>query len=369
MDQFSGTPQGNMPTPTLSFTQKPTRPAPPVPDVQLLLKRLMENPNFDYYHQIIHDYLYADDNTWSILILLRVDPTGLFFTHHRSTTQTPPQDIFEIISQIRNSANWVREKNAIINRVNSGKRKQTSTVHSTHAHHPPHRPPFNATPSASRVSQLRNVSNASSLDYACSDNLSNHVDSPHRDTGSISIDGRKTAPDGFSFFCPSRNCKRRFARQGDYENHMDQRHAEFGPHDPHDSLRRISQVVTGGKNHQNENVTPSAVTQAVNPSTNSLNPFSQRSTPNPLSSDAQHHQDVIPDLLHPTHGEVHLTPQSIEAPTHIASRFDQSNYFHNFVDILEGQPFFPDQSIPTYMPQSHPHYDNDMTMDYHEHDI
>ncbi|KAK5044946.1 hypothetical protein LTR84_010318 [Exophiala bonariae] len=357
-----------MATPTLSFTQKPTRPAPPVPDVQLLLKRLMENPNFDYYHQIIHDYLYADDHTWSILLLLRDDPTGLFSTHHRSTTQTPPQDIFQIISEIRNSANWGREKSAIVNRVNSGKRKQPFNGHPGFSHNYTRRPQFNPSLSASRVSQLRNVSNVPSLDYTCSDNLSNYVESSNRDAGSISVDGRKTAPDGWRFFCPSKNCKSTYARQGDYENHMDQRHAEFGPHNPQDSLKRISQGFKGGNNPQNEHLTQNAInnsnTNSPAPPFHSSTPFLQLSTPNALSSDAQHHQDVIPDLLHPTGTHIHLTPQDIEDPTHLASRINQSNYFYqHFVDIFEGQPFFPDQNIQTYMPQNRTHYDNEMTME------
>jgi hypothetical protein len=366
MEHFnSSTPQGS--TPTLSFTQKPTRPAPPVPGVQLLLKRLTENPNFDYYHQIIHDYLYADDDTWSVLLFLRTDPTGLFHTHHRSTTQTPPQDIFDIISQIRNSANWGREKIEILNRVNSGRRKQPQNTSFRQPYLFAHRPHLTPTPSASRVSQLRNASNVSSFDYARSDDLIHCADSIPKDTSSVSVDGRKRAPDGYRFCCPSRNCKQSYTRQGDYENHMDQKHAEFGLHDPHKSLKRVSQVMKGGNSHQNESLGLSAANSNINTQASpfpSATPFSHHSTPTPIGSEGhQPHQIVIPDLLQPAGGEIRLTPQDIGGHTRLSAQHDPSTYlFQHYFDVLDGQTMFPDQNISPYMHQGQINYDDDMTM-------
>lgn len=368
MEHFNrATPQGSTPTPTLSFTQKPTRPAPPVPGVQLLLKRLTENPNFDYYHQIIHDYLYTDDHTWSILLFLRTDPSGLFHTHHRSTTQTPPQDIFDIISQIRNSPNWGREKIEILNRVNSGRRKPPQNTPFRQPYLFTHRPHLTPTPSASRVSQLRNASNISSFEYPRSDDLSHYADSIQKDTSSISVDGRKTAPEGYRFCCPSRNCKQSYTRQGDYENHMDQKHAEFGFHDPHDSLKRISQGIKGGNSHQSENPGLSAASNNTNTHASpfpSATPFTHHPTPTPtVGGEHQAHQEVLPDLLQAGGGQVRLTPQDIESPTRQTTQYDPSTYlFHHFVDVLEGETMFPDQNISAFMHQGHIHYDDDMTM-------
>lgn len=368
MEHFNfGTPQGN--APTLSFTQKPTRPAPPIPDNQLLLKRLTENPNFDYYQHIIHDYLYADDHVWSILLFLRTDPTGLFHTHHRSATQTPPQDIFEIISHIRQSANWGREKIEILNRVNSGRRKPPQNLPFQQPYRSVHRPHLTPTPSASRVSQLRNASNVSSFDYPRSDDLSQYTDSIQKDTSSIiSVDGRKTAPDGYRFYCPSRNCKLSYARQGDYENHMDQKHAEYEPHDPHDSLKPIPQNPKGGNNHPSENPgLPSANSNNSNapappfPLTTRLTHF-HTPTPGPAETH-QPHNGPIPDLLQGVGGQMRLPPQDTEDATRSTLHHDQNVFLWNYVDVLEGQPLVGTQNMSTpYMNQGHNHYEQDMTM-------
>lgn len=349
--------------------QEPTRPAPPVPvaGVQLLLKRLTENPNFDYYHRIIHNYLYASDEIWSTLLQARADPTGFFSNNHPSITQTPPQDIFEIISHIRNSANWRREKIEILNRVNSGKRKQPPHGSSNQPCLSARRPESTPSPSLlRRVSQLRTEPNVPSIDYTRPDNLSLHVDSTHRDTNSISVDGRKTAPDGYRFFCPSRNCKNSYTRQGDYDNHIDQRHAELAQHNPHNSLRKISQGVKGVITHQNESLASSATNNNANspaPPFPAAPPISQYPTPTPRSSDAHHHQDVIPDLVHPVGGQGRSAPYDIEDPAHSAPQIDPSTYFfYRFGHDLDGQTMFPNQSISASMPQGPAYYDDDISM-------
>lgn len=357
------------------FIQEPTRPAPPVPvpGVQLLLKRLTENPNFDCYHRIIHNYLYVDDENWSILLKARADTTGFFSDNHPSIKQIPPQDIFEIISHIRNSANWGREKIEILNRVNSGRRKQPQHGSSNQPCLSARRPESTPSPSLlRRVSQLRNESTVPSFGYTRPDDFDFHVDSTHRDTNSISVDGRKTAPDGYRFYCPSRNCKNSYARQGDYDNHIGQRHAELGPPKAHNSLRKTPQEVKGGITHQNESLASSAASNNANspaPPFLAATPISQYPTPTARSFDAHHHQDVIPDLAHPVGGQIRSTPHDIEDPAHSASQADPSTYFfYRFGDELDGQTVFPNQNIWAYMPQGHAHYDDDMAMGWDDDD-
>ncbi|KIX04961.1 uncharacterized protein Z518_05833 [Rhinocladiella mackenziei CBS 650.93] len=49
------------------------------------------------------------------------------------------------------------------------------------------------------------------------------------------------APAGYKYFCPDASCTHpAFSNAGNYKNHMDRMHALYPPHNPADSLRRVS---------------------------------------------------------------------------------------------------------------------------------
>lgn len=47
------------------------------------------------------------------------------------------------------------------------------------------------------------------------------------DTHMSTTRASRTAPPGWEFYCPSKNCKRHYKRQGDLENHLQHYHAEM----------------------------------------------------------------------------------------------------------------------------------------------
>jgi len=127
---------------------------------------------------------------------------------------------------------------------------------------------------------------------------------------------------------------------------MDQKHAEYEPHDPRNSLKPAPQNPRGGTSHPSENpgLSPannnnSNVQAPPFPSATPL-PHFHTPTPGPPTEVRQPHHAVIPDLL--------------QVP---------GDQLWDYVEVLEGQPFITNQNIhANYMPHRHGHYEEDVPM-------
>ncbi|OAP54267.1 hypothetical protein AYL99_11368 [Fonsecaea erecta] len=198
------------------------------------ITQLTRHRSFLLYSPVIHALLDAGEEEWSVLRDIRQRPLSpLFQVFFPNIYSTPPDDIFSLILQIRADTRWLALKQTVLVRVHHA--RASSLQRSGHSSTRPQEEPSQLPPN-SQQSHPRFISQH-----------------PGRGTGPsrtarspTSAEGRsptgnpgRTAPRGYRFYCRSRNCKKSYQKQGHYENHMAQMHAEIAPHDPAESLHEI----------------------------------------------------------------------------------------------------------------------------------
>lgn len=315
--------------PQINFTPTSTRSK---------IDRLILNPQFGYYWHIIRTLLHFNDRDWDAYTHVRQTPS--FREILPTFWIAPPPDIFNSISYIRDDKHWETSKAAILKRVDDARRlsaaSSSTSNESTRAVSQNLLTPASAsTRSRSRDSQFQRArgsrhprtghpspTRAYGSSYeAASPTLTGSY-------GSIGNGGR-TAPDGFLYYCPSKNCKRSYGgkgylRQGHYENHMRECHAEWPVHDASSSLRQkpleedafmINSPSQDGTRVSGESfgpTTPQPIVDASTPHTPFMSQEGERqrpTTPSPervLSDTIE--TGTEPEISRPFNGFFHASP-------------------------------------------------------------
>ncbi|KIW82605.1 hypothetical protein Z517_05632 [Fonsecaea pedrosoi CBS 271.37] len=311
---------------------------------------LTRHQHFLLYSHIIHALLLADECELSMLKSIRQRARSpLFRQFFGNVYYTPPQEIFCLILQIRADKSWDTMKQEVLMQVNNARPHSESPItnlpRSSHActgpasiptytrsrgdpFHPPLGPqqtqPGFVTQHPGRVAggPSRTAGSPSSTE-------------DHSTTANLG----RTAPPGQRFFCPSKNCKKNYARQGHYENHLERCHAEIGPHNPADSLRIVYSTGQPSADDMNEQgrartargTTAPTVSQPV--LATSMPPSSIPSPPSPYSVASF-------TLLSGTSPQISL-PQKRPRDTEMLSP-GLPRHFHNNWDF---NPFVSEQQL------------------------
>lgn len=351
--------------------------------------RLIAHPHFELYSPISRDLLAATDQHWYIFLILRSMLQATFFgRHYASVYYTPPPDIFNIIAHIRNDGSWQNTRREILIRIDHACQQSRSsrTMSDGSRHRPPqgdHLTPDTAR-SRSRPSQVRSSQShqqgqpRSEYQTSSLGGGPSTAGSPTPAEGHLAaFNAGRTAPDGHLFYCPSKNCRRSYprqgyTRQGHYENHMRDCHAEWESHDSFKSLREIP-----GQEHAHaadQSGDPMTLGDSALPMT--PQPIFANSTPHtPIPSsdlDAEYlslHPDTVfehiiqsagtePQISVPLFGLLEETLSTMTFPTNLTG-VPQSQY-----DAAEGQHhLFQTPSSQTSSNLNHSYWSPDSFMD------
>lgn len=289
-----------------------------------LLARLFENTNFDQFAALIEHSLSIDNPVWHHVTCMRSDPTTYFHTHYLSITQVPPQDIFQIISDLRDSPRWHPSSTLtaeILRRVRNRRAGQ-----SLDPGVPGHLRPLSPR-SASQGSALPLTSPTSSSGYLRPRDApsTRQTDSVQTDIGSFT---GNTAPAGWRFHCHVcawAGYGKAFVRRGHYRGHMAKKHSEFpSPHD-NSSLRRISSSGSTG-----EEVPLDGHDTSI---PNIQEPHGMSFIPRP--------ETVLPDLVQARGPEIHINAHDIEDSVRVPAPSQNPYYFDDYLNN-----FSPDYMHP-----------------------
>lgn len=305
-------------------------PAAPVDQrTEQLLARLFENANFDQFAALIEHSLSIDNTVWHHVICMRADPSTFFHTHYLLVTQVPPPDIFQIISDLRNSPGWHPSSThtvEILRRVRN--RIAGQSLDPRVAGHL--RPPSARLPSQGSAFPL--TSPTSSSDYlrprrARSTRQTDSVqtDSVQTDIGSFT---GNNAPAGWRFRC--RVCawagySKAFIRRGHYLRHMAKQHSQSPP--PHDnsSLRRISSSVSTGEEAPLDGHDTSI------PNNQQRHGMSSRPRP----------ETTLPDVVQARGPEIHINAHDIDDSVGGPAPSQNPYYFDEYLDNFDPDYMHP----------------------------
>ncbi|KAK4942086.1 hypothetical protein LTR10_018122 [Elasticomyces elasticus] len=298
-------------------------------DVEILLSQLQRHQHFDDYFPLIQAYLCANEEDYRILFHLRnLLGRRLEFwrQHHPTSYYGPPPDIFDMITQMRQSKSWDNDKNKVIARVHSarkpnrpshavqrGSQRDPQDVHlsPSSAAHPQSRGPLSRSASArsswhhygANFQQHPSLQTESS--YGGRGDTPVSVDAP-----SSATNGLRVAPPGSRFWCPFPNCEKHYWRQGDFTNHLSKSHGHLGISNvqtylrpaPEDNSRRSDasgeHVITATSVNHTSFYMPLHALSMPNPSTPhavSPMPENQPETPTPDSVGSDVVQTAGPD--------------------------------------------------------------------------
>lgn len=360
------------------------------PQTQSTLDRLINHKCFGHYFPIIHDCFDADERTWSLLLFLRTSNRGseLFIKHHRTIYDSPPPDIFEMITQIRTDKSWPTTKQGVLLRMNSASRQSRSSWPASYgsAHTSAsgiHLTPASASArSRSRESQSR-YSSAPGVDQPSSPYTqsshrteSNYGDKPTPAEGHSHLPvlgAGRTAPKGYRFVCPSQNCRKPYSRVGDYNNHMRQWHAEWPAHDAQYSLCRMRQDANLVPEASDEHGDMAVSANTTSPTTPQPRFATARPhTPAPISPEPPNDpiSTPYPDAVFSE--VVGAMGQDIPFPIQhfidatISPPASQSNYtpYGVHFNFPDGQnPFFPTQQNQPHTNPNQPYFSSDSFME------
>ncbi|KIX95236.1 uncharacterized protein Z520_09153 [Fonsecaea multimorphosa CBS 102226] len=202
---------------------------------------LTRHRDFILYSHVIQALLVADKHELDLLKVMREQPESpLFRGFYGNIYSTPPEDIFSLILLIRADESWDAMKQDVLIQVNNAQPLPasfgTNSKRSGHQYTRPRRRLFHS-PSGPQQSHPGFVSQHPGRGAGSS----GAAGSPTSAEGHLSkVNSGRTAPPGYCFYCPSKNCKKFFIKQGHYENHLWTLHHEIaGAHDPADDLRKI----------------------------------------------------------------------------------------------------------------------------------
>ncbi|KIW91126.1 uncharacterized protein Z519_08020 [Cladophialophora bantiana CBS 173.52] len=234
--------------------QPPNSPLPPgLSDTVLTdlisskIDKLIGHPDFVLFSPIIRTILEASDNEWRTLRDIRqeLSRSALFRTHFANVFDTPPQEIFDFIVQIRTDKSWNTRRQDVLMQVSTRRLSGSSWTSSQASGHAPIIPTTFTRPregpfySPSRVRQSHSGFVSQHPARGARSRCAGGSPTSTEDHSSAVSDGR-TAPAGYRFYCLSQNCTKSYSRQGHYENHMHRCHAEIALHNPIMALDKIS---------------------------------------------------------------------------------------------------------------------------------
>ncbi|KIX04960.1 uncharacterized protein Z518_05832 [Rhinocladiella mackenziei CBS 650.93] len=329
-------------------------------EIQSFLVKLFQERDSRHYYDKIRDCLKMDDRCWKKLCDLRGDCELYPFLrkHHQSIHDSPSPRIFEILVQIRLCKSWARHRGGVIDLIDQtiGPTPHTSQT-------PSHASVTHLTPGS--APSIRSNSHESKSRFPLYDpspaNLSVRPPDHGRHDGSPSStndlfaavptnngNGGRTAPEGHRFCCPSKNCKKNYSRQGDYENHMQSSHNEWPPHDPQNHLRKISH--TGQLSADVVEEQPLGNSSAtLSPLTPQPNPFGPMTPVMPCTAPISSHPQAQTGLSHlltqdtsvlgdlqAIGAQMPLTPQQISNPPLITNTMPSDDWSNSGVDISGG---------------------------------
>ncbi|EXJ77673.1 hypothetical protein A1O3_09902 [Capronia epimyces CBS 606.96] len=327
------------------------------PDVQRNLDCLISHQHFAHYFDIIHRYLSITDENWQRIVDIRNLKNGdvnVWIEHHRTILDNPPPDIFNLIADMRLNKSWETSRPAVLSQVHSAGQTQTlpfprppwSRRVTPSLHLTPHTP---STRSRSRDSNLPIGSSGPSMERTGSGyRRPNRRTEPDDDEESCApaethvstANAGRIAPEGSRYHCSSRNCTRNYARQGDLENHLRQRHAElnteFPLRNPHDYLRPTSQDGQQGVTVP-ENSTSPNLSHPFLEATNPRSPAPTSLQPGHEASDTINADTVLSDVLGAVGEDISFNEQYyLGAPfpptAHQAHSSPAYGVQHNFVN-------------------------------------
>ncbi|RVX70182.1 hypothetical protein B0A52_05515 [Exophiala mesophila] len=201
-----------------------------------LLTRLFENANFSANANLIHDSLSLDTNTWNSFTYMRSKPFA--YTYYTNITQVPPQDIFQIISDLRNSSRWHATSPHTIEVL----RRVSNRIASQHLD-----PGGSGSSSQGRAFPLTSSASSSHHLHPRDIQLTHRTDSAHNDINSFA---GKTAPTGWKFLCDVcalAGYQKDYTRRGQFRAHMSRKHGRKTSSEDNSSLTRVSTSASLGE--------------------------------------------------------------------------------------------------------------------------
>lgn len=329
----SGPPHAELRVPRINFTPTTTK-----------TDRLILHRQFGYYSHLIRSLLHLNEHEWYIYTQVRSNPS--FHEILPSFHIAPPPDIFNAISDIRGDKSWETEKAGILKQVDEARRRSvpssTSSNGSSHALSQTHLTPASAsTRSGSRDRQFQQTGGSHqprpSHHSPSRAYRSSHEEASPTTTSSYNSTGNagRTAPDGSLYYCPSKNCKKGYGgkgylRQGHYENHMRECHAEWPLHDPSISLRQKplddDAFMTNSSSHDGTRVSE----ESVSPT-----------TPQPIVDASTPYTSLIPSRE--VEGERPTTPSPDRVSSDTIETGTGPEICRSVQGVLPVDYFFPDR--------------------------
>ncbi|OCT52059.1 hypothetical protein CLCR_08657 [Cladophialophora carrionii] len=277
--------------------------------ISVKLEEMFAHRCFHHYSSTIQDMFEADHQHWFILRFLRLESqSALFRRNHTSIYYNPPPDLFALVAEIREDKSWEAKRLEVLALVSSVRRLSGSSwpdsrgsglspYQATHL-----TPATGSVRSASREGKTlvppgiqygRPMSGYQSSSQGLGSSAA--ATSPTPTEGhAAGGNGGRTAPKGHLFYCPSRNCRRSYpregySRQGHYDNHMKTHHAEWPPHDPLSSLHEIPTPEYPVASHLHEHTASRPAAEVIWPTTPQPQP-----QPQPLFTASTPHTPLRP---------------------------------------------------------------------------